>query len=69
MWIESWELRRGRIWLLAAGLLVLTLILFLQDWLAWHATFLKYLRLGFLALHAGFYRLVRPRATLRSSMF
>ena len=28
--------------MLAAGLLVLTLILVLQDWLAWHATLLSY---------------------------
>ena len=62
MWIEAWELRRGRIWLLAAGLLVLTLILFLQDWLAWHATFLKYLRLGFLVytlVFIGWYALAQ----------
>ena len=62
MWIEAWELRRGRIWLLAAGLLVLTLILFLQDWLAWHATFLNYLRLGFLVytlVFIGWYALAQ----------
>ena len=64
MWVSSWESRRGRIWVLAVGLLVLILILFLQDWLAWHATFLKYLRLGFLDLHAGLYRLVCPRPAL-----
>jgi NosR/NirI family nitrous oxide reductase transcriptional regulator len=62
MWIASWESRRGRIWVLAAGLLVLTLILFLQDWLAWHATFLKYLRIGFLVytlVFIGWYALAQ----------
>jgi ferredoxin len=48
MWVASWEARTVRIWILAVGLLVLTLILILQDWLAWHATFLTYLRLAFL---------------------
>jgi polyferredoxin len=62
MWVSSWESRRGRIWVLAAGLLVLTLILFLQDWLAWNATFLKYLRLGFLTytlVFIGWYALAQ----------
>jgi NosR/NirI family nitrous oxide reductase transcriptional regulator len=62
MWVASWESRRGRIWVLAVGLLVLTLILVLQDWLAWHATFLKYLRLGFLTytlVFIGWYALAQ----------
>jgi NosR/NirI family transcriptional regulator, nitrous oxide reductase regulator len=48
MWMASWEARSARIWGLAVGLFVLTLILILQDWLAWHESLLKYLRLVFL---------------------
>ena len=62
LWVASWESRRARIWVLAAGLLVLTLILVLQDWLAWHATFLKYLRLAFLTytlVFIGWYALAQ----------
>ena len=54
IWVAVWESRRARIWVLAAGLLVLTLILVLQDWLAWHATLLGYLRLAFLTYTLAF---------------
>jgi NosR/NirI family nitrous oxide reductase transcriptional regulator len=62
LWVASWESRRGRIRVLVAGLVVLTLILVLQDWLAWHARFLKYLRLGFLTytlVFIGWYALAQ----------
>jgi len=62
LWIESWEARKVRIWGLAAGLFALTLILILQDWLAWHATLLTYLRLAFLTytlVFIGWYALAQ----------
>jgi polyferredoxin len=62
IWEGVWESRRARIWVLAAGLLVLTLILVLQDWLAWHATLLSYLRLAFLTytlVFIGWYALAQ----------
>ena len=62
IWVAVWESRRARIWVLAAGLLVLTLILVLQDWLAWHATLLGYLRLAFLTytlMFIGWYALAQ----------
>jgi polyferredoxin len=62
IWEGVWESRRARIWVLAAGLLVLTLILVLQDWLAWHATLLGYLRLAFLTytlVFIGWYALAQ----------
>jgi NosR/NirI family nitrous oxide reductase transcriptional regulator len=62
MWADSWKARTGRIWILAAGLLILTSILILQDWLAWHATFLTYLRLAFLVytlVFIGWYALAQ----------
>ena len=62
IWKGVWESRRARIWVLAAGLLVLTLILVLQDWLAWHATLLGYLRLAFLTytlVFIGWYALAQ----------
>ncbi len=62
IWEGVWESRRARIWVLAAGLLVLTLILVLQDWFAWHATLLSYLRLAFLTytlVFIGWYALAQ----------
>jgi polyferredoxin len=62
IWVAVWESRRARIWVLAAGLLVLTLILVLQDWLAWRATLLGYLRLAFLTytlVFIGWYALAQ----------
>jgi len=62
IWMASWESRSTRIWVLAAGLLVLTLILVLQDWLTWRATLLNYLRLAFLAytlVFIGWYALAQ----------
>jgi len=62
MWVAIWESRQVDIWLLAAGLVVLALILVLQDWLAWHATLLKYLRLAFLVytlVFIGWYALAQ----------
>ena len=62
LWVAVWQERRGRIWVLAAGLIVLTLILVLQDWLAWHDTFLGYLRPAFLVytlVFIGWYALAQ----------
>ena len=62
LWVTVWQERRGRIWVLAAGLIVLTLILVLQDWLTWHAALLGYLRLGFLVytlVFIGWYALAQ----------
>jgi polyferredoxin len=62
MWIGVWQSRRGRIWVLAVGLVLLTLILVLQDWLSWHDRLLGYLRLGFLVytlVFIGWYALAQ----------
>jgi len=62
MWVAVWESRRVRIWVLAAGLMVLTAILVLQDWLTWHHRLLGYLRLGFLVytlVFIGWYALAQ----------
>jgi len=48
MWVAVWQSRELRIWGLSLGLVVLTLILVLQDWLTWHSRFLGYLRVAFL---------------------
>ena len=48
MWVAVWQSREARIWGLCVGLVVLTLILVLQDWLTWHSRFLGYLRIAFL---------------------
>ncbi len=62
LWMDVWQARRVRIGVLVVGLLMLTLILVLQDWLAWHATLLAYLRLGFLVytlVFIGWYALAQ----------
>ena len=48
LWRSAWEERRLRIAVLGVGLLVLTLILVLQDWLARQPRFLGILRRAFL---------------------
>jgi len=48
LWVVVWEQRKFRIGVLIAGLVVLTLILVLQDWLARYPVFLGALRRGFL---------------------
>jgi polyferredoxin len=48
LWVAAWQQAHFRIGVLIAGLVVLTLILVLQDWLARYPTFLGILRRGFL---------------------
>ena len=48
IWISVWREKVFQISFLILGLTVLMLILIMQDWLAKHATFLTYLRTGFL---------------------
>ncbi len=48
IWISVWREKVFQISFLVFGLIVLMLILIVQDWLARHATFLTYLRTGFL---------------------
>lgn len=48
IWISVWQEKIFQISFLILGLTVLMLILIMQDWLAKHATFLTYLRTGFL---------------------
>jgi NosR/NirI family nitrous oxide reductase transcriptional regulator len=48
LWVEVWNARLFRIGVLGLGLLVLTLILVFQDWLARHPTLLGHVRRGFL---------------------
>lgn len=48
IWISVWREKIFQISFLILGLTVLMLILIMQDWLARHATFLTYLRTGFL---------------------
>lgn len=48
LWVLVWKERKVKIALLALGLLVLSLILVFQDFLARHPTFLRRLRNGFL---------------------
>ncbi len=48
IWLYVWKGKTFQIVILLLGLTVLMLILIMQDWLAKHATFLTYLRTGFL---------------------
>lgn len=48
MWVEVWYDRTFQIAILVIGLVVLTLILFLQDWLVRYPRLVGYLRTGFL---------------------
>lgn len=48
LWMTVWRVRPVRIAVLAAGLLVLTVILVFQDWLTQHATLVRYVRTAFL---------------------
>ena len=62
MWVGVWESREARIWGLSVGLVVLTLILVLQDWLTWHNRFLGFLRVAFLVytlVFIGWYALAQ----------
>lgn len=62
VWISVWQEKVFQISFLVFGLTVLMLILVMQDWLAKHATFLTYLRTGFLVytvLFIGWYSLAQ----------
>ena len=48
LWIAVWRERTVRIAVLAAGLLLLTVILVFQDWLTQHASLVPYVRTAFL---------------------
>ncbi len=54
LWVESWQGRRLDIWILGAGLVLLTAILVLQDWLTRYPRLLGYIRVGFLVYTLGF---------------
>lgn len=62
LWKELWQQRGARLWVLGAGLLVLTAILFVQDWLTRYRRVLAVLRVGFLlytAVFIGWYALAQ----------
>ncbi|PSJ44527.1 regulatory protein NosR [Zobellella endophytica] len=48
LWVSVWQHKAVQIAVLAAGLAVLVIILFLQDWLVQHPTLLHRLRIGYL---------------------
>ncbi len=48
LWPQVWEARTGRLWILGAGLFVLTTVLVLQDWLTRHPTLVTWVRNAFL---------------------
>ena len=62
IWKEVWAERTLRVWVLGAGLLVLTVILFLQDWLTRYRRLISTLRNAFLLytlLFLGVYALAQ----------
>jgi hypothetical protein len=62
IWKEVWAERTPRLWMLGAGLLVLTVILFLQDWLTRYPRLISTLRIAFLVytlLFIGVYALAQ----------
>ena len=62
LWKESWRQRSARMWVLGAGLFVLTVILFVQDWLTRYRRVLAVLRVGFLiytVVFIGWYALAQ----------
>lgn len=62
IWIAVWKDRIFQIVILMLGLTVLMIILFMQDWLAQHPTFLTHLRTGYLiytVLFIGWYSLAQ----------
>ncbi len=54
LWVEVWRQRARRIAVLGVGLVLLTTVLVLQDWVARHPTLLVYLRIGFLVYTVTF---------------
>ncbi len=62
IWKEVWAERTLRLWFLGAGLLLLTVILFLQDWLTRYRRLISTLRIAFLfytLLFVGVYALAQ----------
>lgn len=62
IWVAAWQERRVQIGVLGTALLLLTLILVFQDWLARHPSFLLYVRDGYLVftvLFIGWYTLAQ----------
>ena len=62
LWRELWREREARLWVLGAGLLVLTVVLVLQDWLTRHPTLVMWVRTVYLAwtlLFVGWYSLAQ----------
>jgi len=62
IWISVWNDKIFQIIILILGLTVLMLILFMQDWLAQHPTFLTHLRTGYLiytVIFIGWYSLAQ----------
>lgn len=62
IWKEVWAQRTPRLWVLGAGLLVLTVILFLQDWLTRYRQLISTIRIAFLfytVLFIGVYALAQ----------
>lgn len=62
IWISVWKDKIFQIIILSLGLMVLILILFMQDWLAQHSTFLTHLRTGYLiytVVFIGWYSLAQ----------
>ena len=62
IWVAAWQQRRVQIGVLVTALLLLSLILIFQDWLARHPSFLLYVRDGYLVftvLFIGWYTLAQ----------
>lgn len=62
IWAAAWQQRRVQIGVLVTALLLLSLILIFQDWLARHPSFLLYVRDGYLVftvLFIGWYTLAQ----------
>ncbi len=62
IWKEVWTQRTARLWVLGTGLLVLTVILFLQDWLTRYRRLISTIRIAFLfytLLFIGVYALAQ----------
>jgi NosR/NirI family nitrous oxide reductase transcriptional regulator len=62
IWVAAWQERRVQIGVLVTALLLLSLILIFQDWLARHPSFLLYVRDGYLVftlLFIGWYTLAQ----------
>ena len=54
IWRDAWSARMPRVWVLATGLTILTIILFVQDWLTRYPKALGIIRVAFLLYTAVF---------------